>query len=366
MSTCRRPSSFHTASVDAVSWQNILGHDDVVEQFRHALAQGRLASTFLFVGSPGVGKRRFAEALAKTLLCQQSAPEQMNPCGACESCRLFDSGNHPDFQVVEKPEEKSTIPVELFIGRDDRRMREGLCHHLSLKPFLGGRKVAVIDDADHLNAEGANSLLKTLEEPPPRSVLILIGTSADRQLPTIRSRAQTVRFRPLDAETLAELLRREGLVTNDDEARRLIGVAEGSLTRATAWADPAFWQFRGKLLSQLAAPAKGSVRFAQALNSFVEEAGTQASARRDRARQALAQAAEFYRQLIRGMVGAPLVDDREVRGMVERAISSWPGDETTAAECLDRCLTAIEQVDRNANQATVLEAWLDDLAQIGA
>ncbi|MBX3415066.1 MAG: DNA polymerase III subunit delta' [Pirellulales bacterium] len=349
-----------------MSWQNILGHDDVVEQFRHALAQGRLASTFLFVGPSGVGKRRFAEALAKTLLCQQHLPEQMNPCGTCESCRLFDAGNHPDFQVVEKPEEKSTIPVELFIGRDDRRMREGLCHHLSLKPFLGGRKLAVIDDADYLNAEGANSLLKTLEEPPPRSVLILIGTSADRQLPTIRSRAQTVRFRPLSDEHLAELLRREGLVTDETEAERLLGVAEGSLTRATAWSDPDFWQFRGKLLTHLAEPSQGSVRFAQALNTFVDEAGTQASARRDRARQALAQAAEFYRQLMRGLVGAPLAEDREVRGIVDRALTQWSGDETTAAQCLDRCLKAMEQVDRNANQATVLEAWLDDLARLGA
>jgi len=290
----------------------------------------------------------------------------MNPCGECESCRLFLAGNHPDFQVVQKPDDKSTIPVELFLGRDDRRMREGLCHHLSLKPYLGGRKVAVIDDADHLNAEGANCLLKTLEEPPPKSVLILIGTSADRQLPTIRSRAQTVRFRPLEEDVLIELLRRDGLVTDESEAWRLAGVAEGSLTRATAWADPAFWQFRGKLLAHLAEPTQGSVRFAQALLAFVDEAGSQAAARRDRARQALAQAVEFYRQLIRGLVGASLAEDREVRTIVERAISTWPGDETSAADCLDRSLKAIEQVDRNANQATVLEAWLDDLARLSA
>lgn len=349
-----------------MSWQNIVGHDDVVAQFRQALKQGRLASTFLFVGPPGVGKRTFAEALARALLCQQNQAAPMDPCGVCESCRLFAARNHPDFQLVAKPEDKSAIPVELFIGRDDRRMREGLCHHLSLKPYLGGRKVAVIDDADYLNVEGANSLLKTLEEPPANSVLILVGTSADRQLPTIRSRAQLIRFRPLEEDVLVELLLGEGLATDEAEARRLAGVAEGSLSRATAWADPAFWQFRGRLLAHLAEPANGSVRFAQALNTFVEEAGTQAAARRDRARQALSQAVEFYRQLIRAQVGAPLTDDREVRAIVERAVTSWRGDETTASECLDRCLAAIEQVDRNANQATVLEGWLDDLARLGA
>ena len=67
-------------------------------------------------------------------------------------------------------------------------MHEGLCHDIALRPFMGGYKVALIDDADYLNAEGANCLLKTLEEPPPRSVLILIGTSPAKQLPTIRSR----------------------------------------------------------------------------------------------------------------------------------------------------------------------------------
>jgi len=103
---------------------------------------------------------------------------------------------HPDFYIVEKPADKSSIPLALFVGDDDHRMREGLCHDIGLKPFMGGRKVAIIDDADHLNEEGANCLLKTLEEPPPCSVLILIGTSADKQLPTIRSRCQTIRLVP--------------------------------------------------------------------------------------------------------------------------------------------------------------------------
>ena len=76
-------------------------------------------------------------------------------------------------------------------------MREGLCHDIALKPFRGGRKIAIIDDADYLNQEGANCLLKTLEEPPEKSVIILIGTSQQRQLPTIRSRCQIVRFAPL-------------------------------------------------------------------------------------------------------------------------------------------------------------------------
>ena len=96
--------------------------------------------------------------------------------------------------LIEKPADKSTIPLAAFLGDDSRRMREGLCHDIALKPFMGGRKVAIIDDADYLNEESANCLLKTLEEPPPNSLLILIGTSADKQLPTILSRSQIVPF----------------------------------------------------------------------------------------------------------------------------------------------------------------------------
>src|SRR5205823_1972002 len=108
---------------------------------------------------------------------------QLEPCGECESCRLAASGSHPDSHSISLPRDKSFLPLELFVGRRERRMQEGLIHDLALKPFLGGRKIGIIDDADLLHEEAPNALLKTLEEPPPRSVLILVGTSAARQLP---------------------------------------------------------------------------------------------------------------------------------------------------------------------------------------
>src|SRR5436190_10788235 len=162
-----------------MAWQGIEGHDEVVERFRRSLARGRLASTFLFVGPAGVGKRALAEKLAQALLCSAAPAQQMAPCGHCDSCVQVAAHTHPDLYLVEKPADKSTIPLELLIGDDEHRMREGLCHAISLKPFMGGRKVAIIDDADYLSEEAASCLLKTLEEPPPRSVLILIGTSSD-------------------------------------------------------------------------------------------------------------------------------------------------------------------------------------------
>ena len=346
-----------------MSWHGIDGHDDVVEQFRRAIGARRLASSFLFAGPAGIGKRTFALKLAQAMLCQTRPEEAMDPCGTCPSCAQVSAGTHPDLDVVAKPDDKAFIPLELLIGEREHRRREGLCHNIGLKPYMGGRKIAVIDDADYLNAEGANALLKTLEEPPPRSVLILIGTTPAKQLPTIRSRCQLVRFRPLPIEVVAELLVSKGLVADPAEARRLAQYSEGSVQRALELADPELWSFRNTLYERLSEPMLDSVRLAQTVAAFVDEAGKEASARRARFRQVVGFAAEFYRQLLHAQCGTALSADRELQGHVQRAIERGADDREAAAARLDRCLDAAAQIDRNANQATLIECWMDDLAR---
>jgi len=167
-----------------MSWDTILGHDQVRQQFATAMAQDRLASTFLFLGPEGIGKRTFAWKLAQTLLCPRAT--DFHPCGTCPSCRQVLAGEHPDLEYVCRAADRNQITLDQLVG--DKSDREGLCQKISMKPYYGGRKVAILDDADDLRQEGANALLKTLEEPPPQSVIILIGTAEQRQLPTIRSR----------------------------------------------------------------------------------------------------------------------------------------------------------------------------------
>ena len=143
------------------------GHDDVVAKFRSALAAGRLANTFLFVGPEGIGKRTFAVGLAQSLLCETRDETLLDPCGQCPGCAQVLAGTHPDFLFVTRPPGKSFIPLGLLKGDEpDWPVRQSLLFNLALKSFAGKRKIAVIDDADYLNQEGANCLLKTLEEPP--------------------------------------------------------------------------------------------------------------------------------------------------------------------------------------------------------
>ena len=345
-----------------MTWQAIEGHDDVIEKLRRAVARNRLASSFLFCGPPGVGKRTFALRFAQALLCQSRPAADLDPCDTCPSCAMALAGTHPDIEVVAKPEDKAFLPVELFLGDLQHRGREGLCHWIALKPFLGRRRIAIIDDADLFNDAGANCLLKTLEEPPPQSVLILIGTSPARQLPTIRSRCQLIRFLPLAEETVARLLVSKGLVADPAEAARLARFSEGSLQQAIDLADPDLWSCRRTLLEQLSAAALDSVGLAKTISSFIDEAGKEAAARRARFRQVVAFAADFYRRLVHVRSDLPLPSDPELRGVLEAARQHFPGDAIVAAACLERCLEALGQIDRNANQATLIEAWLDDLA----
>lgn len=348
-----------------MSWQGIEGHDVVVAQFRQRLARDRLASTFLFVGPAGIGKRTFALKLAQALLCRQGESELLEPCGECASCVQVVAGTHPDVLHVRKPDDKNEIPIALLIGSKERRMQEGLCHDLWLKPTPGGRRIAILDDADHLNEEGANALLKTLEEPPPRAVLILVGTSVDRQLPTIRSRSQIVRFQPLPAEIIAGLLITKGLVADSTEAQRLAEHADGSLTLALELTDHELWTFRGQLLGQLRETPIDGVQLGRMVTTFVESAGKDAIVRRARARQVLRFAAEFFRQLARTLVGAPLETDRDLRSSAESAAAGWPGDAQSAAECVGRTLEAISQIDRYVNQGALLDCWADEVSRPG-
>ena len=181
-----------------MSWQRIRGHDNLIQAFQRAVQRGRLAHAYLLVGPAGVGKRLFAGELARALLCENPPSGRLEACDHCPSCLLAAAGTHPDLVQAGLPEGCNEWPVDL--------MRE-VVKSFILKSARGRGKMAVLDDADDFNEESANCFLKTLEEPPPGSLLLLIGTSADLQLRTIVSRCQVVRFAPLPEPLVAELLR---------------------------------------------------------------------------------------------------------------------------------------------------------------
>ena len=338
-----------------MTWQGIRGHDSVVERFRTALHLHRLASTFLFVGPPGIGKRSFALKLAQALLCERAREEELAPCGGCSACKQVLAGTHPDIDYVGKPEDKSSIPIELLIGADDKRMREGLCFRISLKPYSGKRKIAIIDDADYLFNEAANCLLKTLEEPPPKSVLILLGTSEQRQLPTIRSRCQVVRFQPLGANDVAEILVEQKLTDDRNAAGQAAALAEGSVSAAVRLLESELSDFRDELLQALAQSPLQPAALMKLVQTYVDAAGKESAAKKLRLRDAFGFSSSFFRQLI--LIGSGIAPPTV-------AARTWLDPAEMGSRGVELCLEATAAADSNAGAQNVLEWWADELATL--
>lgn len=340
-----------------MKWEEILGHDGVQQMFAAAIRRNRLGGSFLFVGPPSIGKRMFAFMLAKTLLCQRADPAEMAPCGVCEDCQQVDALTHPDLLTLAKPKDKSRIPLELLIGDDKHRMRSGLCHDIALKPFRGRRKVAIIDDADDMNAEGANCLLKTLEEPPADSVIILISQSEQRQLPTIRSRCQVIRFAPLSDEFVARLLLILCLVSDAEAAQQLARQSKGSLARAEQLRDPQLQAVAQSLVAGLEKPDFPAISIAQEISEFLKNFGDDAPSKRIALSHLIEFAVNFYRQQLR-----LLASGQEMTSAGKQIASYLPSGMEGAVACMELCAMAEIHLDSNANLATLVECWLDDLS----
>lgn len=325
-------------------WSELIGHDRIRDWFATAIGRGRFGGSFLFVGPAGVGKTTAAMLLARTLLCPRRAPAEMNPCGLCESCRQVDAGAHPDLVTVGKPDDRAAIPLELLIGPPEARMREGFCRDLRLKPNLGGRKVGIVHDADFLNEEGANCLLKTLEEPPPGAVIVLIGSSEQRQLPTIRSRCQVIRFASPSGDDAVRLLRAAGGIEAPPETiAEAIETAAGDLEVAARLLQDAGGEGRQAWTRALLEQHPDPLRLAQLLRQRVEAAGKEPSARRGALRDLFSIAVQSFRGQMRAEVATA-------------------GHRPATLRRLDRAIRALREVDRNANQATLIECFASDIA----
>jgi len=166
----------------------IIGHQWAIDLLSRQLAQGLLAHAYLFTGAPQVGKGTLARWFAQALLCQAPAGQ---PCGTCPDCQKAAAGRHPDVRLLNlevQPGERRTLGIEAI-----RELRSGMAE----RPFAGRRKVYLIEDAETMTPEAANALLKTLEEPPPFVVLLLVALSDHMLLETIVSRCQMLPLRVL-------------------------------------------------------------------------------------------------------------------------------------------------------------------------
>ncbi len=333
-----------------MSWSRILGHQRQADSFRQIVARRRLAHAYLFVGPTGIGKRLFATELAKALLCEKTTT--FDACDQCAACLLVDAGTHPDLFTVSRPEDVNEMPVAL--------MRE-LCRNFAFKTARGKGKVGILNDADDLNEESANSFLKTLEEPPPGSLFILVGTSSDRQLATIKSRCQMVRFAPLADDLVRQLLQRQAVAP--ELLDRLVRLAAGSPGQALAIADESLWTFRRSLLQEFVKPKVDSFMLGRNFVEFIEEAGKETALQRARARQILQLLIESFTDSLRLQAGAP-TRSAEPSDLPYLQALSQRADAEKILAFLERCLETETHLGRYVQLSLVVEGLMDALAQM--
>ncbi len=228
-----------------------------VQTLRRALAAGRVHHAYLFDGPDGVGKGRTALGLAQALVCERRASGSADACGACRACvrAIPRPGEatplHPDVVIIARGlYEPATIgrrtPETQDISID--QIRTLVLARAAFAPHEGRAKVFIVRRAEELSLPAANALLKTLEEPGPRTHFVLSSSAADTLLPTIRSRTQRVRFGVLPDEVIEELLTQGG--TDPEQARAIAPLAGGSMRAAALLGDPQLTQERQEFVSR--------------------------------------------------------------------------------------------------------------------
>jgi DNA polymerase-3 subunit delta' len=217
-----------------MAFRDVVNQDHAILLLRAAVRHDKVGHAYLFIGPAGVGRRTLAMAFAQILNCERPDGDA---CGRCAACRKIAGDNHPDVRVLDIAHARYLeAPAKDYKGKEiPVDQIRALRHDAAYPPYEGKRKVYIIADAERMSPSAANSLLKTLEEPPARVTFLLVAESSVAMLPTITSRCQLIRCSYLRTEQIeGALIDRWNIVP--DRARVLAVLAEGRLGRALEWA----------------------------------------------------------------------------------------------------------------------------------
>lgn len=246
-----------------MAFEGIVGQEKIIENLRRTLSTDQLGHAYLFEGMEGLGQIEIVRELATSIVCTSSVNK---PCGVCNSCIKAKSSNHPDIKIIEN---EGTIKVE--------EIRE-LIKDIQLKPYEGTRKVYIVFNADKMNMQAQNALLKTLEEPPHYATLILLTSKNDSLLSTIVSRCQVLKLRPVSLDKIESYLVNEKGV-GIEKAQTLAAFSGGIVGSAVELLDnPTFNEKRegviklcGELFSLKLLNTLNQISFFEEQKSGIEE-----------------------------------------------------------------------------------------------
>lgn len=337
-----------------MAFRDVVGQELATAFLRCAAEAGRLAHAYIFVGPEGVGKRALARALAQYLFCKSRKDDA---CGECRNCRLVASGNYPDFHWVVREEGKRDVKVEQI---------EQMLREVNLKPAEGDHKVFVIEEADRLNPSSANRLLKVIEEPPPNTLLLLLALDVRDFLPTILSRCQVLRLRPVPAQELSRRLEKESGIPSD-RARYLAHFTLGSPGLAQELVAGSFFEDRAWLIGLMSA-ARPEAHFAvvDEIDKRIGGEKDELQSKREVLMRWLDVLALFYRDVYAAALhcGDDLLINEDRTAEVKRLAARLSADR--AERIVEAVERAREALIFNANRKLLLENLVFDVAQLQA
>lgn len=200
-------------------FSEIVGHEQIIEHLQNAIEADKVSHAYILNGPDKAGKMMLAKAFAQTLQCEEGGIE---PCMECHSCKQAMSGNQPDIIYV-RHEKPNTISV------DD--IRTQINNDIVVKPYSSKRKIYIVDEAEKMNQQAQNALLKTIEEPPAYAVLLLLTTNADTFLPTILSRCVRLNLKAVRDEQIKDFLMKKHQLP-DYQADVCVAFAQGNVGKA--------------------------------------------------------------------------------------------------------------------------------------
>lgn len=335
----------------------IRGHRLQLDLLRRLIAAGRHGHAYLFEGPEGIGKLTVARAFVGRLACWGAAASDTDPCGHCRSCAALERDQHPDLTVLLR--DGVSIKID--------QVREAL-QRLRYEPVVGRIKAVIIDGADTLREEAANALLKTLEEPPPATVFVLVTSKPQVLLDTIRSRCQVLRFTDLPEADIAALLVAGGA----DEAMALTAaaLAQGSLTQAQQLCDPgrlALADLVAEFALRLGAdPPAAAAPFTDRLIAHIGAASGDEKVKRDLGRDDLVLALDALRAVLRDVLMVQCGQDLQRLPYARHALAlrqmAARVDPSRLARGIELCQRLEGRLSLNPNTKL---AWVALLVELG-
>ena len=246
-------------------FSKVVGHEKVKNVLMSSVMGERVGHAYIFEGPEGVGRLTTAKAFAKVLLCENSSEGEA--CGGCKSCSMCDSDNHPDVQVITNQTYDESKKSKDVLVDTIRNMKKDVY----IKPFSAERKIYIIPRADTMNLHAQNSLLKVLEEPPEYCTIILIAENSNQFLPTILSRAVSIRFFPLSAAMVEDYLSRQ-YPSLGEQVGAIAAMSGGCIGKAEALAESEeVTQLRNDLFSRMTAMVGKGRKTAYDLMLFLKQ-----------------------------------------------------------------------------------------------